>query len=107
MVENKMAVAKIFDFAEAKAIARKHATLHPEPEKIICILDKFDDNYDYIFEILHQEMLEGDMPPLEIKCDSADSIIQDGDYRVIEYDKFSGSPMLYVLKILTIDNQDF
>ena len=52
-------------------------------------------------------MLEGDMPPLEIKCDSADSIIQDGDYRVIEYDKFSGSQKLLVFKVLRINNQDF
>jgi hypothetical protein len=39
MVENKMAADKIFDFDEAKAIARKHATLHPQPDEIIWMLD--------------------------------------------------------------------
>ena len=57
-----MAGTKIFDFDEAKAIARKHATQHSKPSEILWMLDYFDDHYDYIFEILHHEMLEGDMP---------------------------------------------
>ena len=85
MVENKMAVAKIFNFDEAKAMARKHATLHPEPSEVLWMLDQFDDRYDYIFEILHHEMLAGDMPTSS-KSKNLHQIvsnIQDGNYRVV------------------------
>ena len=104
-----MAVAKIFDFDEAKAIARKHETLHSQLNEINLMLAKFDEQYDYIFEILQHDMREGDLKTTGNPC-SIDSIIQDGDYRIykksyqrsrVEYVDFA------VFKVLNINNQDF
>ena len=75
------------------------------------MLDQFDNSYEYIFEILHQDMLEGDMPtpskrknilPISI------SILQDKDYRVILTKFLNGVwEHLIVLKIININKQYF
>ncbi len=107
MVENKIVAAKIFEINAAKAEARKHATITSRPEFFIWILREVDDRYDYIFEILKHDIIDGDLKArAEPRKSKIYLIIQDGDYQVV-YFKDEGWEIITVLRVLTINNQDF
>ncbi len=102
-----MSHSKLIDFQEVVLIAKAYIHNSSCPEEYKSILDHVGSDYDYIFDILKHEILEGDFkapePPRHL-----DRIYLDDTYRVIErynYDK--RYPKLGVIKVLKIAGVDF
>ena len=99
----------MFDFDEAKAIAYKYIYQLYYPDKFYLMLDTMEGDYDYIFEILQHDILEGD---LKVPDDTTSWIFEHGsrllygDYHVVKY-KENFSEILLVVKIIDIAGTSF
>jgi len=56
-----MVDSKWIDFKEVWSIAWSYADQTDEPETLRSIIEKMGDNYDYIFEVLQNDIMMGDL----------------------------------------------
>ncbi len=97
-----MAEAGIITYQEIKSIANDYIQKTTEAERFRFILDNLNGDYDYIFEVLCADILEGDFEaPERPRIPKDANYLRDDTYRVFEYtigntDKFS------VIKVIKI-----
>ena len=100
-----MVNAIIFDFDEAKALAEQYIDRSYEPERFKYMLTQLNSELDYVFEILEQDILAGDLflKNVEPRVEHSDiEIYCLGNYRIPKIeDRFF--KRLMIVKVLKID----
>ena len=98
-----MAEEKLFDFKEVMTIAKQYInpTYIPDAKQFEHVLDYVRSDYDYIFEVLEHEILEGDFKAPKLPT-SFDLILRYDNYLVALTHNNDGWPRLMVVKVLTI-----
>ena len=100
-----MSDAKIFDFDEAKALAEQYIDWSYKPERFRYMLTQLNSELDYVFEILEQDILAGDLMLKNVKPQVEHDEIELhclGNYHISKIDE-GMVKRLMVVKVLKID----